>query len=255
MKTAIYTICDTALQKSPNNARNLDYAGFIKSLAKAHPNVDVITFDETDLQKHGLNYLNAKATLGRILSTEYDLVVNMDADHYVFEPLTEIMEADYDVACPANFNMTGNVVGINVTSGIYGGANPNKLVSEIDFLQGGLIASTSKQFWQHYEYASLKYWNKFHCAENDVLNLVAYLYPYKVKVLDGHVDYGNATHTQFYGCSIIGKEQSCYVENNRIMCEGKPVKAYHFAHGSAKKHYTQVFNAQVSEFIQNHILK
>ena len=106
MKTAIYTICDTALQRSPNNARNLDYAGFIKSLAKAHPNVDVITFDETDLQKHNLNYLNAKATFGRILSAEYDLVVNMDADHYVFEPLTEIMEADYDVACPANFNMT-----------------------------------------------------------------------------------------------------------------------------------------------------
>ncbi len=254
MKTIFYTICDSAIQKSETNSRNLDFRGFVTSFKKFHPDIELRIFDETDMKKHGVNYYNAKATFGQILSKEYDLVVNVDADHYFFERCDEILAADYDVACPANFNETDNLVAIKVTSGINGEGNKNDLVNVTEFLQGGLIASPSKAFWQHYEYATNKYYNRFVCFENDVLNLVAYLYPYKVKLLDGHCDYRNKLHRQWYGCSIINKEKKCEVVNNRIMCEGKPVKAYHFAHGGGKKKYTEVFNEQVSDFISKHII-
>lgn len=208
-------------------------------------------FDEHDMAKHGVNFYNAKATFGELLSRDYDLVVNIDADHYIFDRLDEILIGDYDVACPANFNASGNVVGIKVSSGVTGNGKHDWLINEEEFLQGGLIASPSKQFWQHYKYATDKYYNRFVCYENDVLNLVAYLYPYKVKVLDGHYNYQNKEHKQWYGCSIIGKESKCHVENDTLICESKPVKAYHFAHGSAKKNYQDIFPSQTHSFIQS----
>lgn len=245
MTTIFFTVCDRLLQRGLPNSRNLDFVGFINSFKRFHPDIEMKIFDETDMAKYGLNYYNAKSFFGTLLSRDYDLVVNVDADHYFFSRCDEILVADYDVAAPINFNVTDNLVAINVKSGINGGANEQTLVSVQDFLQGGLIASPSKDFWDHYEYAVRKYWDKFHCFENDVLNLVAYLYPYKVKVLDKDC---------FYGCSIISKEKSCYIENGKIMCEGKPVKAYHFAHGSAKKRYFDVFSPEVSEFIKTNII-
>lgn len=254
MKTVFFTICDSQIQNNPVNSRNLDFVGFMNSFKKFHPDIPMMVFDEHDMKKHGVNYYNAKATFGALLSKEYDLVVNVDADHYFFTRCVEILMANYDVACPANFNETDNLVGIKVSSGINGESNHRYLVDTVQFLQGGLIASPSKIFWQQYKYAADKYYDKFVCLENDVLNLVAYLYPYNLKVLDGHCDYRNKLHTQWYGCSIINKEKKCVVQAGRIMCEGKPVIAYHFAHGGAKKKYTEVFSEEVSLFIQQNII-
>lgn len=245
MNTCFFTIVDTVLQRGLPNSRNLDFAGFMNSFRRFHPDIPMIIYNEADMQLRGVNYYNAKAAFGKMLSETYDLVVNVDADHYFLARCDEILAADYDVACPINFNVTDNLVAINVKSGINGGAKEQTLVSVQEFLQGGLIASPNKSFWNHYEYAVKKYWDKFHCFENDVLNLVAYLYPYNVKVLDKNC---------FYGCSIIAKEQKCIVENGKIMCEGKPVKAYHFAHGSAKRGYADIFSPEVSEFIKNNII-
>lgn len=254
MKTIFYTICDSQIQRNPNNSRNLDFNGFVKSFQRFHPAIELAIFDEKDMAKHKVNYYNAKATFGQILSKDYDLVVNVDADHYFFDTCTEILQADYELACPANFNETNNLVGIKVSSGITGNGNPNWIVTEKEFLQGGLIASPSKQFWNHYKHATDKYYDKFVCFENDVLNLVAYLYPYKVKILDGDIEYNGRNKTSWYGCSIINKEKHCYIENGKIMLEGNPVKAYHFAHGSGKKKYFEVFNEEVSQFIKTNII-
>jgi len=254
MKIAFFTICDSILQKGLPNSRNLDFAGFMNSFRRFHPELEMIIYDEKDMAREGVNYYSAKATFGRILSEKYDLVVNIDADHYVFDRMEEILAGDYDLSCPANFNETDNLVGIKVSSGITGEANKTWLVDEVQFLQGGLIASTSRGFWVHYEYAVNKHYKKFHCYENDVLNLVAYSYPYKVKVLDGDCDYRKPEHKQWYGCSVINKEKNAYVENGKIMLEGKPVKAYHFAFGSAKRRYFDIFNPEVSEFIKNNII-
>lgn len=252
-KTAFFTICDSQLQKGLPNSRNLDFIGFRNSFKKYHPDIELIIFDETDMAKHGVNFYNAKATFGRILSESYDLVVNVDADHYFFDRCDEILKGDYDVACPANFNVTDNLVAINVKSGIMGGGNEQTLISVQDFLQGGLIASPNKDFWKHYEYATQKYYNRFVCFENDILNLVAYLYPYNVKLLDGGLSLDSGKDC-YYGCSIYPFESKCYIENWKIMCEGLPVKAYHFAHGGGKKNYFDVFNSEVSEFIKQNII-
>lgn len=254
MTTVFFSVCDSNLQRGLPNSRNLDFPGFINSFKRFHPDIELIVFNEVDMQREGVNFYNAKARFGRILSEKYDLVVNVDADHYAFDRWEEILNGGYDIACPANFNETNNLVGIKVSSGITGEANKVWLVDEIEFLQGGLIASTSKQFWEHYEFATNKHYQKFHCYENDVLNLVAYLYPYKVKVLDGHCDYRNKHHNCWYGCSVINKEPKSYIENGKIMLEGKPIKAYHFAHGSGKRRYDEIFSPEVSEFIKNNII-
>ena len=251
MKTVFFTICDSQLQRGLPNSRNLDFKGFLNSFKKFHPDIPLIVFDEKDMKKHNVNYYNAKATFGHILSKEYDMVVNVDADHYFFARCEEILAADYDVACPANFNETDNLVSIKVSSGINGGGNHQDLVSTVEFLQGGLIASPNKNFWVHYEHACKRYYERFVCFENDVLNLVTYLYPYNVKVLDGHCDYRNKEHKRWYGCSIIGKEKNCYIEKGKVMLEGKPVVAYHFAHGGGKKSYTEVFPKAAHSFIQS----
>ena len=254
MNICFFTIIDTELQKGLPNSRNLDFVGFMNSFKRFHSDIPMIVFNENDMMLRGVNWYNAKATFGKMLSETYDLVVNIDADTYIFDRLDEIIEGGYDIACPANFNQTDNLVGIKVSSGITGEASKNWLVSEVEFLQGGLIASTSKQFWEHYEHASKKYYDKFHCYENDILNLVAYLYPYKVKVLDGDCDYRKPEHNCWYGCSIINKESKAYIENSKIMLEGKPIKAYHFAFGSAKRRYDEIFNEDVSNFIKTNII-
>jgi len=214
----------------------------------------LIIYDQNDMAEQGVNFYNAKATFGRILSEQYDLVVNVDADIYFFDRCEEILSADYDVACAANFNETNNLVGIKVSSGITGEANKCWLVDEVQFLQGGMIASPNKDFWKHYEYATQQHYKKFHCFENDILNLVAYLYPYKVKVLDGDCDYRKPEHNCWYGCSIINKEPNAYIKDGKIMLEGKPIKAFHFAHGSAKRTYSDIFSPEVSEFIKDNII-
>lgn len=255
MKTVFFTICDSAIQKNPtNNSRNLDFAGFMSSFKRFHPDIEMIVFDEKDMKKMEVNYYNAKAAFGKLLSESNDLVINVDADHYFFDRCEEILSADYDVACPANFNITNNLVAINVKSGIYGSANEQTLISVREFLQGGLIASPNKYFWDHYDFAAQMYYSKFVCFENDILNLVAYLYPYKIKILDGSVELNGVDKKAWYGCSIIGKEKDCYINNGKIFLEGKPVKVYHFAHGGGKKKYTEVFSPKVSEFIAQNIL-
>ena len=254
MTICFYTICDSQLQKGLPNSRNLDFAGFVNSFRRFHPGIELKIFDQNDMSTQGVNYYNAKAVFGRILSEKYDLVVNIDSDHYCMQRFDEILAADYDVACPANFNETDNLVGIKVSSGITGEANKCWLVDEVNFLQGGIIASPNKEFWRHFEYATQQHYQKFHCYENDVLNLVAYLYPYKVKVLDGNCDYRDPAHNCWYGCSIINKEPKAYIENDKIMLEGKPIKAYHFAHGSAKRKYSDIFSPEVSEFIKTNII-
>ena len=250
MKIAFYTICDNKLRNLPNS-RNLDFQGFMNSFKKFHPEIPMFVYDSADMAKHGVNYYNAKPIFGKVLSEEYDLVVNVDADHYFFSRCDQILKVDYDVACPANYNETDNLVGIKTTSGINGDGKSTWLVDTKQFLQGGLIASPNKKFWEHYEYATKHYWHNFVCLENDVLNLIAHTTPYNVKYLDGHYNFLDSRHTCWYGCGIINKEMKAVIQDDKIMVEGKPIKAYHFAHGAAKKKYQDVFPEHTHSFIKN----
>jgi hypothetical protein len=252
MTTCFYTICDLEIQRGLPNSRNLDFVGFRNSFNRFHPDIDLVVYNRSDLMQRGLTYYNGKPTFGKELSEKYDIVVNIDSDFLVFERMEEILAADFEIACPACYNSTYNVVGIKACTGLNGEGEKRWLIDEKDYLHAGLIASTSKQFWEHYEYVTQKHYEKFTCYENDTLNLAAYLYPYNVKILDGSSDYNK--NKQWYGISHLGKEKTFYIENNKVMCEGKKVVAHHFGHGSGKQSYQDVFSPEVVEFIKTNIV-
>lgn len=193
--------------------------------------------------------LNPKATMGRALkelNPDANICI-LDCDHIIFDRMEEILAADYDIAAPENFNITGNNVGIKIASGLHGDGpvpDTNKLpwlVDEQQFLQGGLIASPSLQFWRHYEHAVKLHNHKFLCYENDVLNLVAHTYPYDIKMIS----------RPWYGCNILGMEGLAKVIDDKLFILDGQVKAYHFAHGSAKRKYTEIFPPETHSFIES----
>lgn len=234
---------------------------FIKSFKKFHPDIDLVVFgqkeiDETFATNPKLNFYNSKPTFAKKLYNDYDLVVNIDADHLVFSRMDEILAGDYDVAIPTNFNSWLNSgIGTNTFANTCGVFSSNVLVPYEKYIQGGLIASTSKLFWDQYEYASLNYSDLFGNKENDVLNLLCHMLPYKVKVLEGHWEYTHSDFDCYYGCASLGRENQIVVNSNRLELDGKPVKAYHFARGGNNKpHPSELFSQEVVNFIYETIV-
>jgi hypothetical protein len=256
MKTVFFTII------SSSHYRGCRTDEFIKSFKKFHPDIDLVVFGDEEIQTvfskdKRLNFYNCKATFAKLLYNDYNLVVNIDADHLVFDRMDEILGGDYDVAIPANFNsLLNSGIGINSFANACGVFSSNVLVPYEKYIQGGLIASTSKLFWDQYEYASLNYSDLFGNKENDVLNLLCHMLPYKVKVLEGHWEYTHSDFNCYYGCSSLGRERDAIIDNEQIKLDGKPIKAYHFARASINKiPIDYLFNQDVCSFIRNKILQ
>ena len=136
----------------------------------------------------------------------------MDADHVVTGRMSEVFDkVDYEVGGAWNFNDYENAAFENITEEMY--------------IQAGLVASTSKKFWDVWEKENknaMKYIRK----ENDILNLVIYnhLPELKLKIFDKKKDY--------YGCKSLGRELEFKIEKDKLMCRGEQILAYHFARGS-----------------------
>ena len=66
---------------------------------------------------------------------------------------------------------------------------------------------------------------KYKRRENDVMNLVIYnaMPQLKLKIVDRDKDY--------YGCKSLARENEFYIENDKLMCRGEQVIAYHYARG------------------------
>jgi hypothetical protein len=255
MKTVFYTI----IGDSHYHGCRTDE--FIKSFKRWHPDIDLVVFgqkeiNETFATNPKLNFYNAKPTFAKKLYNDYELVVNIDSDFLIFERLTEILEGDYDVAAGANYNAWLNSgIGTNTFANTCGVFSSNVLIPYELYLQGGLVASTSKVFWDQYEYASLNYSDVFGNKENDILNILSYMLPYNVKVLDGHYDYRHEEFKCYYNCASLGREDSIIVNNDRLELDGKPVKAYHFARGGSNKpHPKELFRPDVVDFIYKNIV-
>jgi hypothetical protein len=65
----------------------VDFDAFGLSFKKFYPDIDLIVFNDTTIQKlfsdkPWLNTDNCKASFAKLLYNEYDLVVNVDADFY-----------------------------------------------------------------------------------------------------------------------------------------------------------------------------
>jgi hypothetical protein len=242
---------------------------FIKSFKKFHPDVDLVVFGQDDIDemfasRPELNFYNSKASFAKKLYNDYDLVVNIDADHLIFGRLDEILEGDYDVAAPTNFNVYANSSletstlcnGYVVPPSVLSSGNTDTiLVPQHKYLQAGLIASTSKLFWDQYENACIKFSHFFGHYENDVLNIICHMLPYKLKVLEGDFVFTSPNFTCYYGCASLGRENQVVVNNNRLELDGRPFKAYHFARGGSNKPLvSELFTQEVDEFVKRNVL-
>ncbi len=249
----------------------IDYQGFYRSFKYFHPDIDLVTFGSAEIQrlfaeKTWLNFCNCKASFAKLLYNDYDLVVNVDADFYFFDRCEEILVGDYDVAGCANFNAMQNVSitkriikdKIRRIGGNYGEWIPG--VSEVQYLQGGLIASTSKHFWNNYETTSQRLADLLPLQENDVLNILWYSKnDYDLKILDGDVDYRSPNFKQYYNCASLARERQIIVQNDRLYLDGKPVRSYHVARGNGggriKLRMNQLFSPEVVKWFDEKVMR
>jgi len=249
MKTCFFTFLQERYKSF------IDFELFEKSFKHFHPEIPLIVFGDKEIEglinasKGQLNMFNIKATAARTLYDEYDLVVNIDADHIIFSRLDEILSNDYDVACPSNFNEYENV-SLSITS--YRNNNYNIVPFEY-YVQAGLIASGNKSFWDTYETASLRHSRFLTCADNDVLNLVLHFSNFNFKLLDGGWKIDSPKRNAFYGCSSLNLESKCTLVNNVPCINNIPLKCYHIARGHAKPKFNELFNQEIVQWLYERI--
>lgn len=189
----------------------------VNSFRRFHPDIDLVVFRQDTVDKlfkdKGINWYNCKPYFSELLEDQYDLICNIDADTVITGRLTEVFDkVDYSVGAAWNYNDYENASFKNITEKMY--------------LQAGMVASTSHEFWEVWRKANLdamKYIRK----ENDVLNLVVYndskIKKLNLKIFDEKKDY--------YGCKSLGREPQFYIENDKLMCRKEQIFAYHFARG------------------------
>ena len=243
MKTCFFTILEGQYKQ------NIEYDLFEKSFEKYHPDIPLFVIGDSEISKlkeinPSLDLYKLKASAAKLFYNDYDLVVNIDADHFIFGRLDEILKGDYDVAAPSNFNTYENV-SLSITSYLN---NSYNIVPEERYIQAGIVASTKKEFWDTYEAASLKHANNMTCRDNDVLNMVIEFGNFKFKLLDGGWGLNDPDRSSFYGCSSLALEDKINIIENIPTLYDKPVKCYHVARGAVKPKFTTLFNEEVSKW-------
>lgn len=190
---------------------------FINSFKRFHPDIDLVVFRQDTVDKlfveKGINWYQAKPYFAELLMNDYDLICNIDADTIILDRLTEVFDnVDYEVGVVWNFNDYENASFENITEEMY--------------LQAGMVASTSKEFWlewQKINEGAMDYLRK----ENDTLNLLIYNeLDLKLKIFDKDKNY--------YGCKSLGREPLFYINDGKTYCsvDSEQVVAYHFARGN-----------------------
>jgi hypothetical protein len=212
VKTVFYTIVDDRFYTPAGTP------GMINSFKHFHPDIPLVVFRQDMINRvfkeHNINFYMAKPTFAKLLTNDFDLVVNVDADHIFLDRCEEILKGDYDVACPINKNDYENTHVENVTEDM--------------FLQGGLVASTSPEFWDTWEKKN-QFAMAYKCKENDIMNLVIYndMKGLNLKILDKEKDY--------YGCKSLGREPKFHMKNDKVMLGDDQMYIYHMAKGGVFK--------------------
>jgi hypothetical protein len=211
----------------------------INSFKKFHPDIDFVVFrqdmiDKVFSEKH-INFYNAKPTFAKLLVPHYERIVNIDADSIILGKLDEIIEGDYDVGCPTNYNDYENMSLEDIT--------------EKQFVQAGLVASSNPKFWDIWELAN-KEAMKYPAQENSILNLLWYHDPIvskmKLKIFDQDKDY--------YGCKSLNREKEFYIKDGKVMCRGEQVFCYHVAKGGANMPKFQFEKMGFTDEVIEHML-
>ena len=243
----------------------VDFKGFYKSFKHFHPDIDLKIYTDDDIAKvfgsePWIMHSTCKAAFAKKLYEQYDLVVNVDADFYFFDRCHEILEADYDIAACSNYNAKMNV-GIEKKT-IDGYDIP--YVSEIEYVQAGLVASTSKEFWDEYYNVTRDLGLKLRLYENDTLNILWHSGKYKTKLLDCDYDYRSTKFLRYYNCASLGRENTCSLVNGQVILDGKPMRSYHVAHGNPisapggrarKPRLDELFSPEIVNWFNKTIMK
>lgn len=191
---------------------------FVNSFKRFHPDIDLVVFRQDVVDKlfadRDINWYQAKPYFAELLFNDYDLICNIDADTIVLDRLTQVFDdTDYDIGAVWNFNDYENASFENITEEMY--------------LQAGMVASTSRQFWlrwQEINRVAMSYLRK----ENDTLNLLVYnqMPELNLRIFDKDKDY--------YGCKSLGREPLFYIKDDKTYCsvDHGQVVAYHFARGN-----------------------
>jgi hypothetical protein len=233
MKTVFFTLVSDSYYYAIGTPK------FINSFVRFHPDIDLIVFRDDIINKvfkeKKINFYMAKPTFAKMLTDKYDLVVNIDADTVITDRLEVVLKGDYEVGCPWNYNLYENMSFENITEKMY--------------LQGGMVASTSKKFWDDWEKQN-KGAMKYIGQENHVMNKVIYgegVKPkYNLKIFDK--DYG------YMGCKSLGLEERFYVSDGKLWCNKEPVWAYHWAKGAVfpKLEYSRLpFSWEVQRYLED----
>jgi hypothetical protein len=212
---------------------------FVNSFKYFHPDIDLVVFRQNTIDSvfkdKNINFFQAKPTFAKLLCKDYELVVNIDADHVICSYLDEVFDQNYDVGGPWNFNDYENAGFENITEEMY--------------VQAGMVASRKPEFWDIWEEANkdaMKYLRK----ENDTLNLVWYNDPVVSKMNRVIWD----KEKNYLGCKSLGREPQFYIDENKLMCRKEQVKAYHFARGNhfpKLDFYNMPFTVDVQDWLQH----
>jgi len=192
---------------------------FVNSFKRFHPDIDLVVFRQDIIDKvfkeKNINFYMAKPTFALMLADKYDLVVNIDADSAILGRMTEVLKGDYEVGAAWNYNNLEN--------------SSLENIGEKDYLQAGLVGSTSKDFWHMWEDANIDALN-YRRQENDILNKLIYGVDvnnprFKLKIFDKDIP-------DYYGCKSLGRESEFYMKDDKVMLGDGQVIVYHQARGA-----------------------
>lgn len=190
---------------------------FVNSFKKFHPDIDLIVFRQDKIDEifklKGINFYMAKPTFAKLLTKDYDRVINIDSDTIITGRLSEVLDTDWEVGGVWNFNLYENSSVENV--------------KETDYVQAGMVGSTNPEFWDIWERENKRAMS-YKCQENDILNLVWYNDP-KVKKMKRLIW---DQEKNYLGCKSLGQEDRFYLEDDQLKLNGEIVKAYHWARGA-----------------------
>ena len=169
MKKIVFTTFITSDYKN----KKVEFDLFYKSFVKFNPDVELIVNEDLDVKRifsksKNTSMINWKCALAKELYNDYERVVVIDSDHFIFNRLDEVLACDYEVAVPTNYN---NFLNINLT--LHTATSDNglrhsfELVPYQKYYQGGFVCGT-KNFWKAYEYACDNHGNSSPLGENNV---------------------------------------------------------------------------------------
>ena len=180
---------------------------------------------------------------------DYDMLVHIDADSIITGPLDELLVGDFDIAGVRNNNDRGQT---SCTGGVWCSQTPG--VSLIyKSLNAGLIASTSKAFWEEFKYRNQSEGKNHPFGEQCVFNRIFYEGKYRAKMLDpveANVYYG--TSQQICDRGVLESAwKRLYMQDGELYSDEKKVKIIHNANGHRipKLQYQGWVNPDVRDFL------